>query len=161
MRLFELVGQLLERLELFDVDLERFVVLLDGAWCQSPAVPFNADGRETNVLELHVALGEFFEHILRFSRNVELRAQVFDFGFGGVELDGHVVEIACVLVKSDSLGDHESWRGRTLQVCSEVDLFLEVLDLALHLVLVLAGQVSQSARKPRVSQTIILGAEDI
>lgn len=120
---------------------------------------FRADSRATNVLEMHVALGQFFEHILRFSRDVELRAQIFDFGFGRVELDGHVVEIACVLVKSDSLGDHKSWRGRTLQVCSEVDLFLEVLNLALHLVLVLAGQVSQSTRRQHVSHAVIFGAD--
>lgn len=30
-RFFELVGQLLERLELLDIDLERFVVLSDSA----------------------------------------------------------------------------------------------------------------------------------
>lgn len=101
-RLFELVRQLLERLELFDVDPERVVVLSDGARRQCPAIPSSADGRAANVLEVHVALGQFFEHVLRFSRNVELRAQIFDFGFSGVELDSHVVEIACVSVESDS-----------------------------------------------------------
>lgn len=46
-------------------------------------------------MQLHVALGELLEHVLCLSGDVELRLEVLDLGLSLLELDGHVVEVAC------------------------------------------------------------------